>query len=181
MAAIRLTPFPAARHDSPATPTPLLRRGFSLRALHNADLAWLRDLYASTRQAEMVALPWDAASKRAFLDQQFLAQHEHYLTHFADADFLAVEHAQHGPVGRYYLQRQAPMHLIVDICLLPAVRGQGVGQALIGHSQLCAAAQGCGMRLHVLDTNVAAKRLYARLGFVTSLAEGHHQAMHWHP
>jgi GNAT superfamily N-acetyltransferase len=181
MVAIRLTPFPAARDDCPATPTPLLRRGFSLRPLQHADHTWLRDLYASTRQAEMAAVPWDAASKRAFLDQQFFAQHQHYLAHFADADFLAIEHAQHGPVGRYYLQRQAPMHLIVDICLLPALRGQGVGHALIGHSQQSAAAHGCGMRLHVLDSNVAAQRLYARLGFTAGLAEGHHRAMHWQP
>lgn len=181
MPAIRLTAFPPGRDDCPAIPAPLRRRGFSLRPLHTDDHAWLSDLYATTRQAEMAAVPWDQASKRAFLDQQFVAQHQHYLAHFPDADFLAIEQAQHGPVGRYYVQRQAPMHLIVDICLLPAMRGQSVGQSLIRHSQHCAAAQGCGMRLHVLDANTAAQRLYARLGFVAGQAEGNHRAMHWHP
>ncbi|MCC4618042.1 GNAT family N-acetyltransferase [Xanthomonas campestris pv. asclepiadis] len=153
-------------------------RGIGLRAARDADLPWLRDLYAGTRSAELAAVPWPDAAKRAFLDQQFALQHAHYLTHFADADFLVVETAQ-APLGRLYLQRGATQHVLVDISLLPAWRGQGIGTALIVHAQALARASGCGVSLHVLHANPAAQRLYQRLGFVAGNASEMHLAMQW--
>lgn len=161
-----------------AVPAALRARGIGLRAARDADLPWLRDLYASTRSAELAAVPWPEAAKRAFLDQQFALQHAHYLRHFADADFLIVETAQ-APVGRLYLQRGAARHVLVDISLLPAWRGQGVGTALIAHAQALAAAAGCALSLHVLYANPAAQRLYARLGFVAGNASETHLEMLW--
>lgn len=163
------------------TPALLAECGFSLRAAHAGDLPWLRDLYASTRAEEMAPVPWPEIAKRSFLDQQFALQHQHYLNHFGDADFLAIEHAEHGPAGRYYLQRVAPDHLLVDISLFPALRGSGVGTALIRQSQQDAAALGRGMRLHVQQSNPGARRLYERLGFVVESDEGTHRPMRWAP
>jgi ribosomal protein S18 acetylase RimI-like enzyme len=163
------------------TPALLAERGFSLRAANDSDLPWLRDLYASTRAEEMAPVPWPEIAKRSFLDQQFGLQHQHYLKHFGDADFLAIEHAERGSVGRYYLQRVAPEHLLVDISLFPALRGSGVGTALIRQSQQDAAALGRGMRLHVQQSNPGARRLYERLGFVADGTEGTHRLMRWLP
>ena len=164
------------------TPALLAERGFSLRAANDSDLPWLRDLYASTRAEEMAPVPWPEIAKRSFLDQQFGLQHQHYLKHFGDADFLAIEHAERGPVGRYYLQRVAPEHLLVDISLFPPLRGSGVGTALIRQSQQDAAKLSRGMRLHVQQSNPGARRLYERLGFVAEEdAEGTHRPMLWLP
>jgi GNAT superfamily N-acetyltransferase len=175
------TPFPQERPDRMQTPAPLAGRGFSLRALHDVDLPWLRDLYASTRAEEMAPVPWPELVKRTFLDEQFALQHRHYLSHYTGTDFLAIEHIEHGPVGRYYLQRSAPQHLLVDISLFPALRGCGVGSALIRQSQADAAALGHGMCLHVHAANAGARRLYERLGFVGESFEGTHQPMRWVP
>ncbi len=176
----RLAPFPEERPDRMQTPASLAGRGFSLRGLCDDDLPWLRDLYASTRAAEMATVSWPEIAKRSFLDQQFALQHRHYLAHFGDSDFLAIE--QDGrPAGRYYLQRVAPDHLIVDISLFPHLRGQGVGAALIGQSQTEAAALGRGMRLHVSTSNPGARRLYERLGFVGGNAENGYRPMRWAP
>jgi GNAT superfamily N-acetyltransferase len=161
------------------TPALLTGRGFSLRAAYDSDLPWLRDLYATTRAEEMAPVPWPEIAKRSFLDQQFGLQHQHYLVHFGDSDFLAVEHIEHGPIGRYYLQRSAPQHLLVDISLFPTLRGQGIGRTLIEASQRAAQALGCGMHLHVQQNNSAARRLYERLGFVIDGSEGNHQRMRW--
>lgn len=171
------TGFPD-RGDRVAAPAALHARGIGLRAAGDADLAWLRDLYASTRSAELAAVPWPEQAKRAFLDQQFALQHAHYLSHFADADFLIVETAQ-APLGRLYLQRGTTRHVLVDISLLPAWRGQGVGTALIAHAQALAAAARCALSLHVLHANPGAQRLYARLGFVAGNASETHLEMHW--
>lgn len=174
--------FPAARENTLAIPAPLARRGFFLRPLGDDDLPWLRDLYADTRAAEVAAVPWPDTAKRAFLDQQFALQHHHYLAHFPEADYLAIAHREHGPIGRYYLQRTAPEHLIVDISLLPQMRGHGIGSTLIRHSQAEAMEAGRGMCLHVAHHNPAARRLYERLAF---RAEGDagaaHQFMRWAP
>ena len=177
----RLAPFPAERRDRMATPALLAERGFSLRWLREDDLPWLRDLYATTRADEMAPVPWPDTAKRAFLDQQFELQHRHYLAHYDDADFLAVEQVGRGPVGRYYLRRGAPDHLLIDISLSPAVRGAGLGTGLIGQSQREAAASGCGMRLHVLEANPGARRLYERLGFAVEGGSGGYLAMRWSP
>lgn len=171
-------PFPPGRDDCPAIPVPLGERGYALRSLHDGDLPWLHDLYASTRAEELKPLPWPDAAKRAFLDSQFALQHLHYLSRFADADFLAIER-DGAPVGRYYLQRAAPDHLIVDICLLPGERGRGAATALIAQSQQQAAAQGCGLQLHVQFDNSGALRLYQRLGFAVVEDLGSHLLMRW--
>lgn len=193
-----LRPFPAERADRLQTPASLAGRGFSLRGLRDDDVPWLRDLYATTRAEEMAPLPWPAAAKRAFLDQQFALQHNHYLAVYGDSDFLAIQ--RNGiPLGRLYLQRagraDATAHalsearpdehpdeyLIVDIALFPQARGEGIGGALIACAQARAAAEGCGMRLHVMTTNPAAQRLYERLGFVVVPEGGTptHRLMRW--
>jgi ribosomal protein S18 acetylase RimI-like enzyme len=165
------------------TPALLTERGFSLRWLRDADLPWLRELYASTRAEEIAAVPWPPQMKRNFLDQQFALQHAHYLQHYADTDYLAIERMNADgatqPIGRYYLQRTAPEHLIVDIALLPALRGQGIGRVLIEASQRQARALGRGMHLHVLAQNIAARRLYERLGFVFTHQADTYRHMRW--
>lgn len=64
-----------------------------LRPITDADQAFLRTLYGTTRAGEMAMLPWDQAAIDTFLDQQFQAQHAHYQTHFADAGFSIIETA----------------------------------------------------------------------------------------
>lgn len=161
-------------------PALLDERGFSLRAACDDDLHWLCDLYATTRAAEMAQVAWPDPLKRSFLDQQFALQHAHYMSHFGGADFMALD-GPAGPAGRCYLQRNAPEHLLIDLSLFPAWRGQGVGAALIRQAQADARALARGMRLHVLHSNHGARRLYERLGFIAEAASGSHLPMRWQP
>lgn len=172
-----LPDFPSA---GPFRATPPLRAGHGMRLRHarHADLPWLCDLYASTRVEEMAGVPWPETAKQAFLADQFRLQHRHYVTHYADADFLVIE-GEAGPVGRCYLQRGAPNHLLVDISLWPQQRGQGIGTQLISAAQQDAHSLGRGIHLHVLLQNVAARRLYERLGFVVIATQGYHHHMRW--
>jgi len=159
-------------------PAPLAARGVSLRAARDQDLAWLRRHYQQRRAAEFAPLGWPAAALSAFLDQQFAMQHLHYVRYYADAEFLIVEREAE-PVGRLYLLRRAPEHLLVDIGLDPVERGQGLGAALIATAQADAAAAGRGLRLHVEHGNDAARRLYQRLGFQHEENLPTHAAMRW--
>lgn len=174
-------PFPRERADRMQTPALLTERGLFLRALCDADMPWLCDLYASTRSDEMALVPWPDQVKRQFLEQQCLLQHRHYLVLHGEASFLAIEHRHLGPVGNLYLLQTPPEHLIIHISLLPHMRASGVGSALIQQAQADAAALGRGVHLHVLATNTRARALYERLGFITDASEGAHLSMRWRP
>ena len=174
-------PLSSATADLALEPASFVERGFFLRPLVDGDRPWLCDLYASTRADEMALLPWPEPTKRQFVEQQFSLQHRHYLSHYKEASFLAIEHREDGPVGNFYLLPTAPEHLIIHISLLPHVRGSGIGSALIQQCQVDAAAEGCGVRLHVLRSNLRAQVLYERLGFVAEPGEGSHVPMRWMP
>lgn len=176
-----LVPFPPGRAAPPPQPALLSECGFFLRPLRDADLPWLCDLYASTRAEEMALVPWPEPVKRQFIEQQFALQHRHYVTHYPGAEFWALEHQHHGASGNCYLLRTPPEHLIIHIGLWPHARNGGLGSALIRQCQADAAAAGCCVRLHVLQTNTGARRLYERLGFVAAAGEGAHLSMRWTP
>jgi ribosomal protein S18 acetylase RimI-like enzyme len=192
-------PLPPGLPDFPAgsavqTPALLAERGFFLRRVVRADLPWLLQLYASTRAEEMAAVPWPEQMKAAFIAEQFALQHRHYVTHFSNSDFLALYRRtgdREASIGRYYFQHdsrnddtvdaQAPAayDLLVDISLFPQWRNHGLGRLLIEASQHEARAQGRGMRLHVLKQNIAARRLYERLGFAITQDTQTHLLMSW--
>jgi ribosomal protein S18 acetylase RimI-like enzyme len=174
-------PTPVSFAQACAPGQTLIAPGLGLRPLHDTDLGWLGALYASTRAEEMAPVPWPDATKKQFLDQQFQLQQRHYLSHYADASFWAIENRHQHPIGSYYLLRTAPAHLIIHIGLLPDMRGQGLGSTLIRHSQTEAAALGRGMRLQVHQSNHRARKLYQQLGFVTEAEQGMHLAMRWAP
>lgn len=170
--------FPDARDGDFELPASLSGRGIGLRPARADDIDWLRGLYRRLRAQEFAPMGWPEQALHAFLDQQFTLQHVHYVRYYERADFLLVER-DGAAVGRLYLQRTAPEHLLVDIALDASVRGMGVGAALIGWAQDEARARGRCMRLHVEHGNHGARRLYERLGFVTVEAMPTHALMRW--
>jgi len=130
-------------------------------------MAFLRNLYHQSRAAELAAVPWPDATRRAFVDSQFELQHRHYIGQYSDAAFLIVERTGR-PLGRLYMHADGDALHIIDILLLSAVRGQGVGTALLAHVQQLARQHACtAVQLSVLRDNAAALRLYQRLGFAS--------------
>jgi ribosomal protein S18 acetylase RimI-like enzyme len=170
--------FPTRPNTNIKMPALLIERGFSLRNANDGDIPSLRTVYADTRSEELAGVPWPLAMKQQFLDQQFNLQHQHYLKYYAEAEFLVIEH-KNTVQGRYYLLRRAPEYLIVDISLLSARRGQGIGRALIESSQHEAETLGLGMQLQVLEHNVRARKLYERLGFIVTASADMYLHMRW--
>ncbi len=166
------------RGDIVEVPIALREHGISLRTSTAADMAFLRRLYGQVRADELAVLPWLASQKEAFLDSQFALQHQHYLSHFPDACFLLVE-CNATPIGRFYLLKQAPEFLIIDISVAIAWQNQGIGTALMRDAQTMAQKVGAGVRLHVDQRNHGARRLYDRLGFVATHTNGPYIGMRW--
>ncbi len=150
-----------------------------MRPITAADEPLLRAIYASTREDELNQTDWPPAQREAFLRQQFDAQHGWYQTHFATGDFdLILERGE--PIGRLYVYRQAHDLNVIDIALLPAHRGRGIGTFLMRRVLAQAAAGGQTVSLHVECFN-RARLLYDRLGFRTVGEEGVYVAMRWDP
>jgi len=102
------------------------------------------------------------ASLDTLLEQQYRAQAAGYAAQFPDAVTLIVLRGDE-PVGRLILAAGDQRWRIVDIVLLPGVRGRGIGSDIFDAIARVARESGVHeLSLSVLSTNVAARRLYAR-------------------
>ena len=134
-----------------------------LRPIGPGDLAFLSEVYASTRREELAPLGWSAEQQAAFLGQQFAAQHHHYTAHYQGASFQVIL-VGGKPAGRLYVARWPGEIRIVDIALLPEFRRAGVGSRLLAGLLAEADRAGAIASIHVEKLNPAL-RLYERLGF----------------
>lgn len=158
-------------------PAALASSGYALRPEREADVPFLLQLYASTRQQELAVVPWTEAEKAAFLASQFRAQRDYYRAYIPACSFDVIE--RNGvPVGRLYLEPRRTQIHVVDIALMPAHRGNGVGTAIMQALQHAASASGRGVGIMV-ETFNPAMRLYRRLGFVDIVDHGVYIEMEW--
>jgi GNAT superfamily N-acetyltransferase len=150
-----------------------------LRPATSEDRPFLLAVYSSTREEELAPVPWSDAQKQAFLRMQFDAQDAYYHEHYVGATFDIIL-LDDIPVGRLYVMREADEIRIVDISLLPAHRGKGIGSALLRALQDEARATGQRIGIHVEKMNPALQ-LYERLGFQFSEDRGVYLFLLWQP
>ena len=110
---------------------------------------------------------------------QFDAQHRFYQEQFPEADYQVIERGGK-PIGRVYTHRRDDEIRLIDIALLPAYRGEGLGRSLIEDLQDEGAESGVPLRIHV-EKNNPAYRLYLRLGFRTIKDKGVYDLLEWQP
>ncbi len=145
-------------------------KALALRPETEADLAFLRELYASTRWEELAVTGWPPEQIEAFLRMQFEAQYRHYQLHYADASFDIIL-CRSEPAGRLYVHRGKKEVRIVDISLLPQWRGRGIGSFYL--RQLIAEARDSALPVGIhVERNNPALGLYRRLGFATREDKG---------
>jgi ribosomal protein S18 acetylase RimI-like enzyme len=142
------------------------------------DDAFLLQVYASTRRDEMAAWGWDAAQQDGFLRMQFRAQQGSYAVQFPNMDNDIILYDEK-PVGRFVLLRADDEIRLVDLALLPEVRGKGIGTLLLKQVLDESAATDRPCRLRVLQTNPGAIQLYQRLGFVNISEDPIYVEMEW--
>lgn len=142
-----------------------------LRTESAADLDFSAALYALTRADEMRLLTdWSPAQKSAFCRAQFDAQHAHYRAHYPAAKFLIICEGD-ARIGRLYVNRTDSEVRLMEITLIEARRGCGIGGALSVALRNRAHAAGLPITLHVEPFNPA-RRLYERQGFRTVETRG---------
>jgi len=127
---------------------------------------------------ELAMLPLDAAVKERLMRQQFSAQSAGYAARYPQA-LAAIAERNGVSIGRVLLDA-APARLhLADIAMLSAMRGKGAGQAILSALQDAARASARPLRLHVSRGNLAAARLYLRLGFKPVAEDAANIEMEW--
>ncbi|HBF51314.1 MAG TPA: GNAT family N-acetyltransferase [Massilia sp.] len=154
-----------------------MKADLHLRPVRDGDEDFLRRVYASCRAAEIALAGWDAATADAFLRMQFDAQQRHYRLHYPQARHDIVEYGGVA-TGRLYVAREPGEIRVIDIALLDAWRGQGIGRSLLGGLLREAGTRGQCVTLHVEEDNPA-RTLYRRLGFIQTGTHGPYLRMAW--
>jgi ribosomal protein S18 acetylase RimI-like enzyme len=150
---------------------------YTLRPVREEDEELLLEIYSSTRLDEMALVPWDAATKDVFLRSQFSAQWNHYLKYFPHAAHHMIL-VDEQPVGRLYVDRSQDKIHILDVTLLPQVRGGGIGTQILldlmkeaEHTN-----QSCSIYVESFNRSL---RLFQSLGFVKTGESGVSWLMEW--
>ncbi len=149
----------------------------TLRPERAEDDAFLLAVYASTREEELAAVGWDAATRGRFLDMQFRAMRQGYRGMFPDAQF-AIILLDGRPVGRAVVDRSGEAIHLVDLALLGPERNRGIGTRLLRQWTGEAAQANRPLCLRVLKGS-RARPLYERLGFTQTGDDGLYESLEW--
>jgi ribosomal protein S18 acetylase RimI-like enzyme len=148
----------------------------SLRPAASEDNDFLMEVFASTREAELAALP-DAAIAASFIRMQFNAQRQSYeAAHPAAENRIIIFRGSQ--IGRILVDYTPDEIRLVDISLLKEFRAQGIGSFLIRGLINQAVEAGKPLTLSVYSFNPAL-HLYQRLGFSKTSDDGLYIQMRW--
>lgn len=151
-----------------------------LRPVGDHDEAFLREVYACSRDAEVAAFGWDEVQRAAFLAMQFSIQQRAYAMQCPLAE-TSVILCGDVPAGRLIVERLAGEISLTDIAVLPEFRGRGIASGLIRELQAEAADAAIPVTLHVDRANAVAFKLYEKLGFTVTSETQLNFAMQWTP
>jgi RimJ/RimL family protein N-acetyltransferase len=129
---------------------------------------------------EFDLLPLAGAARERFMRMQFDAQTSGYRAQFPDAEFAIIE-SEGECIGRSVIDRNEKELNYIELLLLPQLRSRGVGTAIIRAAIEEAQASGITMVFKVEPGNLAALRLYKRLGFIETGQAALHISMAWPP
>jgi GNAT superfamily N-acetyltransferase len=151
----------------------------SFRTIQDVDGGFLRSVHAASRDREFRLTLWSEADKADFLARQFDLQQLHYHRTYPKAIFRIIV-LDGVDIGRLYVDRQDDCLRLLEIGLLAAYRGRGIGTDIL-RSLLNEAHGGkVPVRLHA-ELQSPALRLYLRHGFRPVARRGHHLELEWTP
>jgi ribosomal protein S18 acetylase RimI-like enzyme len=149
-----------------------------LRPASSADEPFIRHLFGEVCKGQFAATGLSGPVLDQIIAQQFRSQTAGYAAQFPDAISLIVTRDTTA-VGRLLIHCAGERWHVIDIVLLPADCGRGLGSAIFDALEASARARGIGaLTLTVLASNLAAHRFYLRRGFAdVGSAGGAHIAM----
>jgi GNAT superfamily N-acetyltransferase len=154
-------------------------RILSFRAVVGEDGPFLLEVYGSTRDEELALTNWDEQQRYAFLKMQLDAQHIHYRGQYLTAEYLLIL-LDGNPVGRLYIADIQNEIRIMDVTVLPAHRGTGIGTALVKDLMVLSSEKRKPLAIYVESFN-RSLGLFERMGFVRSGENGYSLLLRWSP
>lgn len=143
------------------------------------DDAFAAALYRSTR-SDLLQIPGDPSVIEQLISMQQRAQTMAYQHSYPQAAYLIVQRDAQA-IGRVILQHHNAVLHIVDIAILPQAQQHGAASAVFGQLQALASRQGLRIELAVNKSNLAARRLYQRLGFQLHGEDEVQEHLRWVP
>jgi ribosomal protein S18 acetylase RimI-like enzyme len=135
----------------------------TLRSVVPQDEPFLFELYAIGRADELAQVPWSSSERDNFLKMQFVAQQKDYQRRFPNALHQIILRDGH-TVGHQHVASGQDELRILDIAIVPALRGTGIGTQLITRLLDEAALEHKPVRIYVEQMNPSLN-LFERLGF----------------
>jgi ribosomal protein S18 acetylase RimI-like enzyme len=148
----------------------------SVRPADDDDRPFLFAVFASARREVLAPLGWDERAKQSFLRTQFEAEERDWRRYRGVQDLVVLRGDQ--PVGRIALAEDDHEMRILDLTLLPAHRGQGIGSRLLAALLDQARRSHRTVRMHVERSNRALE-LCRRMGFLHAATRGGTWLMEW--
>jgi ribosomal protein S18 acetylase RimI-like enzyme len=151
----------------------------SFRLCGEDDFDFLVALYGSTRQEELALTDWDDVQCRAFVRSQFEAQKAHYRAKrpAGREELILVD----GNVaGRLYSDLSGDTDHLLDLSLLPAFRGHGIGGRVLRIILNRAAARGRRVTIYVEGFNRSLS-FFERHGFTRVAGNDVYYLLEWRP
>jgi ribosomal protein S18 acetylase RimI-like enzyme len=141
----------------------------NLRPESVADEPFIRRLIMETVAEELGAAAWPEPMRNHLLGIQYAARRQAHLANPAAASHVIQADGTDSirvDAGWAVVNRMPHEVRLVEIMLLPEMRGKGIGTAVIHEVLASAAAAGKPLRLNVNMMNQGAIRFYERLGFL---------------
>jgi ribosomal protein S18 acetylase RimI-like enzyme len=151
----------------------------ALRPAEEKDDPFIMEVYRSTREEELKFTQWTEQQKQAFIRMQSTAQLAEYRSKYPGAAFRIIT-CKKKDAGRFYTWESEQEIRLIDITLLPAFRGKGIGSFLLNELVKKADKLQKKISLHVEPANPV-MQLYLRLGFIHLRNNGRHYYMERNP
>jgi GNAT superfamily N-acetyltransferase len=134
-----------------------------LRSCEASDDALLYDVFCTTWQSEVAALPNQNLAQHVLRIQHIAQERRFAKNHPGYERFVVLEHGE--PAGRLYVHRTDEQLEIVDLTLLTAFRSRGIGTALVRELFELATREDLAISLRVGRRLRRVTEFYLRLGF----------------
>jgi ribosomal protein S18 acetylase RimI-like enzyme len=154
------------------------RRTF-LRPCEPSDDPFLYDVFATTWESEVAALPNQKLAQHV-LRIQHIAQERRFATRYPGHRRLVVLHGDRRAGRLYLFEAESSLHL-VDLTLMPEFRCQGIGTRILHHLMAEATRDGSTISVGVPRTNKRVTGLCAALGFQLVAVDDLDNSFEWTP
>jgi ribosomal protein S18 acetylase RimI-like enzyme len=151
--------------------------GLSVKAANTNDSLFMAQLFYSTKTF-FYELGLSCEVVETMLEQQYRLQEASYREQYPNANtYILFYHQQ--AVGKVMLDISEYKIHIVDLIIIPGMRGQGFGSVILEAIKQEALKRHLLVGLSVESENTQAKKLYLQYGFELESCSGIYELMLW--